>query len=62
MLGELVDELVNQEYEAGYHKIEFSTLGGSASGRNATSYASGIYIYRLVTKNFVDTKKMVLMK
>ena len=52
MLGELIDELVNQEYEAGNHKIEF----------NATNYASGVYIYSLVTNNFTDVKKMVLLK
>lgn len=52
MLGELVDELVNRDYKAGYHKVEF----------NASNYASGVYIYRLVTKNFTNVKKMMLVK
>jgi len=52
MLGELVTELINQVYEAGYHKVEF----------NANRYASGVYIYSLETKNFTDIKKMVLLK
>jgi hypothetical protein len=52
MLGALVDELVNAEYKAGYHKVDF----------NAGQFASGIYIYRLESKNFISIKKMVLIK
>jgi len=52
ILGAFVDELVNKDYQAGYHKVEF----------NSSRYASGVYIYRLETKNFTNVKKMVLMK
>jgi len=51
-LGEKVEEIVNREYEAGYHKAEF----------NGTNYSSGVYIYRMITNNFVETKKMVLLR
>ncbi|MGD8306807.1 MAG: T9SS type A sorting domain-containing protein [Ignavibacteria bacterium] len=52
MLGELVNELVNKNYEAGYHKVEF----------NAIEYASGVYIYRIIAGNFVESKKMIILK
>jgi len=51
-LGELVSEVINKELEAGYHKILF---GGA-------SIPSGIYFYRLQAGNFIETKKMILMK
>lgn len=52
VLGKLVATLVNGKVEAGNHKIEF----------NASKLASGIYIYRLESKDFVSAKKMILMK
>jgi hypothetical protein len=51
-LGELVTKLINREFEAGFHKVEF----------NLSNYASGLYYYRIVTNDFADTKKMLLMK
>jgi hypothetical protein len=50
--GEEITELVNKDYEAGYHKVEF----------NVRSYASGVYFYRLQAGDYIETKKMVLMK
>jgi len=52
ILGEEVGQLINQEMKAGYHHIEF----------NASTLASGVYLYRLQAGSFVETKKMVLMK
>jgi hypothetical protein len=52
VLGSMIDEILNQEFKAGFHKVEF----------NASQYASGIYIYRFESKNFTNVKKMVLMK
>ena len=37
---------------AGYHSIEF----------NASDLPSGVYFYRLQSGNFIDTKKMILLK
>ncbi len=55
-LGELVTTVVNGKAEAGYHKVSF----------DASGLTSGVYIYRIMAnadgKNFVDTKKMILMK
>ncbi|NLT52770.1 MAG: T9SS type A sorting domain-containing protein [Ignavibacteria bacterium] len=53
ILGEKVYDLINNKLEAGIHNIEF----------NASSLASGTYIYRLEVKNqFVSVKKMILLK
>jgi len=52
VLGELSAELTNQEYDAGTYTIDFD---GSA-------LASGFYFYRIETPEFIETKKMILMK
>ena len=52
ILGKLVATLVNGKVEAGIHKVEF----------NASKLVSGVYIYKLETKNFSSAKKMILMK
>jgi len=52
ILGRQVVVLVNEEQDAGYYKVNF----------NAGSLASGIYLYRLQTGSFIETKKMVLLK
>ncbi len=51
-LGKQVATLVDGKMEAGNHKVEF----------NAAKLASGVYIYKLETKNFSSAKKMILMK
>ena len=52
VLGNEVATLVNEEKPAGSYETEF----------NNTNLASGIYFYQLQAGNFVETKKMVLMK
>jgi len=52
VLGNEVATLVNEEKTAGNYIANF----------NASSFASGIYIYTLRTNSFVQTKKMILMK
>ena len=52
LLGEEVIRLVDGFQPAGYHTIEW----------NASNSASGIYFYRLQVGNFVNKKKMVLLK
>lgn len=52
MLGERVSELVNQKLTAGEYEYFF----------DAANLSSGIYYYRLITPDFTDTKKMVLVK
>ncbi|MCH8300618.1 MAG: T9SS type A sorting domain-containing protein, partial [Candidatus Marinimicrobia bacterium] len=43
---------VENEQLAGYHQITW----------NAANVASGVYFYRLQAGDFVQTKKMVLLK
>ena len=52
ILGRQVEVLVKEEQNAGYYNINF----------NAGKLASGVYIYRIKAGDFVETKKMVLMK
>ena len=52
LIGEMISEVTNAEYEAGTHEFTFIASG----------LASGVYIYRIESDNFIDTKKMVLLK
>jgi phosphatidylserine/phosphatidylglycerophosphate/cardiolipin synthase-like enzyme len=52
MLGREVRELYNDIAPAGIIAIDFK----------ADNLASGVYIYRLKTENFVDSKKLILLK
>jgi Fibronectin type III domain. len=52
LLGREVQTLINKELEAGYHEIYF----------DATNFPSGVYFYRIQSGNFIQTKKMILMK
>jgi Zn-dependent metalloprotease len=51
-LGSEVAELVQEEKEAGIYKVVF----------NASEFSSGVYFYQIRSGNFVETKKMMLMK
>jgi hypothetical protein len=52
LLGREIKTLVNEYKQAGYHKVEF----------DGSSFASGVYFYRIQAGNFVSVKKMVLIK
>jgi hypothetical protein len=52
ILGEEIKILLNEQKDAGYHSIDF----------NGSDLPSGIYFYRLQAGNFIDTKKMLLLK
>ncbi|RJQ59159.1 MAG: T9SS C-terminal target domain-containing protein [Stygiobacter sp.] len=56
ILGKEVSTLVNNFLNAGEYNFQFNA--SSANG----GLASGIYLYRLETNNFVKTNKMLLMK
>lgn len=51
-LGQKITELVNQNLSAGQYE----------TGWNAKDFASGIYIYRLETEYFMESKQMLLIK
>ncbi len=55
--GQKVVTLANGTLEAGQHSIVWDSRGS-----NGVSVASGIYFYRLKAGDFVDTKKMMLLK
>ncbi|MFZ5980715.1 MAG: T9SS type A sorting domain-containing protein, partial [Candidatus Zixiibacteriota bacterium] len=57
ILGRKVRQLVNQRLSAGVHRVTFD--GRSESNQ---PLASGIYLYRLTTDNFTESKKMILLK
>ena len=52
VLGKEVTTLVNKEKQAGTYTVLF----------NAGNISSGIYFYQLKTKDYVDTKKMILLR
>ena len=52
MSGREVADIVNEFKTAGYYTVNF----------NGSSLASGAYFYRIDAGNFVDTKKMLLVK
>jgi hypothetical protein len=52
ILGEEVAVLVNEEQDKGFHKVDF----------NAANLSSGVYFYRLQAGDFVQTRKMILLK
>ncbi|MDP3683821.1 MAG: T9SS type A sorting domain-containing protein [Ignavibacteria bacterium] len=52
VLGKEVAILVNEEESAGTYKIDF----------NGNTLASGIYFYSLRANNFVQNRKMILLK
>jgi hypothetical protein len=55
--GELVRTLANENRAAGSY-----TLTWDGHNDNGQSVSSGVYFYKLVTNNFSQTKKMVLLK
>ncbi|MDP3149058.1 MAG: FISUMP domain-containing protein [Ignavibacteria bacterium] len=52
LLGREVKTLVDEYKSAGSYNVEF----------NASNLSSGTYIYRMVTENFTEIKKLILMK
>jgi photosystem II stability/assembly factor-like uncharacterized protein len=51
-LGQTIETLVNEQLHPGTYQLTFD--GGN--------YTSGVYFYRLVADDFVETKKMLLVK
>jgi Secretion system C-terminal sorting domain len=52
LLGQEVKNLFNEEKQKGSYEVSF----------NASNLPSGIYFYKLQSGNFVETRKMLLMK
>ena len=52
ILGSEVENLISENQTAGNYTVTF----------DASKLASGVYMYKLETENFISTKKMILMK
>ncbi len=52
VLGEKVTKIVNSIHKAGSYEVTF----------DATNFASGMYIYRMESGDFVSVKKMMILK
>ena len=50
--GKKISDLINNKLNAGHYQVSW----------NASAYSSGIYIYKLTTSSYTDTKRMVLVK
>ena len=58
VLGKEVATLVNEEKPAGSYEVEFN----SVETLHATSLPSGVYFYQLRAGEYIETKKMILLK
>jgi hypothetical protein len=52
LLGQEVATLVNGQQTAGTHRVQW----------NASSLSTGFYFYKMETGNFLQTRKLMLMK
>jgi hypothetical protein len=57
MMGREVISLVNQKMNPGKYSTEWQGINA-----NGVKVASGVYFYRLITPNYVEVRKMVLLK
>jgi hypothetical protein len=57
ILGEEIRTLVDEQREAGYHRVRWD-----GKDKNGNPVASGIYLYKLQAENFSDVKKMSLLR
>jgi len=56
ILGREVATIVNEKLNAGTYNTNWSAEGG------ASKYSSGVYFYKLEAVDFIETKKMILIK
>jgi hypothetical protein len=52
IFGREITTLINKKFDAGEHSIQF----------NANDLPTGVYFYRLQAGNFIEQKKMILIK
>jgi len=69
MLGREVMVLVDETKMPGRYEVRFSTgsrsgsaAGAEGLGAGSRGFASGVYIYRLTARAYVETRKMLLLK
>ncbi len=59
MLGEEIATLVDGYKQAGIHEVEFNI---NVEANNYSPMPSGVYFYQLIVGNYIQTKKMMLLK
>jgi plastocyanin len=52
ILGQQVEQLVNEQLQPGSYKVDW----------NASGFPSGVYIYKMTSGDFTETKRMILIK
>ena len=57
MLGNLVNNLVNTNQSSGYKSVQWN-----ATNNKGKPVSAGVYLYKIQAGDFVDTKKMILLK
>ncbi|MEL1226841.1 MAG: T9SS type A sorting domain-containing protein, partial [Candidatus Neomarinimicrobiota bacterium] len=57
MLGNVVNNLVNANQSSGYRSVHWN-----ATNTQGEPVSAGVYLYKIQAGNFVDTKKMILLK
>jgi hypothetical protein len=63
ILGIKVAELVNEEKSPGTYEVEFDpAFSNKYQASGIQDLASGIYFYQLRSGDFIETKKMILLR
>ena len=57
MLGNVVNNLVNANQSSGNKSVQWN-----ATNNQGEPVSAGVYLYKIQAGNFVDTKKMILLK
>ena len=57
MLGRVVTQLVNTVQDAGYRSVQWN-----ATDMHGKPVSAGVYLYQIQTGEFIQTRKMVLLK
>lgn len=62
VLGNEVATLVNEEKPAGTYEVDFNPASSIKNPASGVGYASGVYFYQLRIGNYIETKKMILLR
>ena len=57
ILGNVINQLVNEVQNSGYKSIQWN-----ATNNQGEPVSAGVYLYKVQAGDFVDTKKMILLK
>ena len=57
MLGNIVNTLVNANQSSGYKSVQWN-----ATNNQGEPVSAGVYLYKIQAGDFIDTKKMILLK